>query len=400
MKKITQSLLSASLLLSLFINLTSVQAVDFSGKETYYIKLCSSAVTRSNQKTCREFNSYLRKKNANLKNEISKNKKELENTKDDIAEVNNKITKLNKRIKEKEAEIKYIESSIKKVENNIKKKEKLMRDRLYAMQTYYNSNIFVDFLFGASSFTDFFSRLNSINDITAYEKELVADLTLQKKDLSEQKKTLKDARAALQSEKQSAVSLQKKLLALQAQQQNTIAANQSSLKTSQKAQQEVDQELKRMERIFAQQDSGGSAVQGSQGNAKVGYAVANAALSKLGSAYYWGASGPNMFDCSGLVYWAHRQAGVSIGRTTANDYARAGKQISASQLQAGDIVAFRSTGSSRYHHIAIYIGNGTVVHASGEGSTCLGNHVSRGHVVKRAPLSSFSSYAKSYRRLY
>ena len=98
--------------------------------------------------------------------------------------------------------------------------------------------------------------------------------------------------------------------------------------------------------------------------------------------------------------WAHKKAGVRGGRLTANGYARSGKAISASELQAGDIVAFRRSGSSRYHHIGIYIGGGIIVHASGEGSTCHGNHASIGHVVKRTPLSSFSKYKKAYRRLY
>ena len=400
MRKTSIGLLTVALSFSLFVNTSTIEAVDFSKKESYYIKLCSSDISRSNEKVCREFNKYLSKKNANLKKEIKQDQKNLANTKDDIQEVSAKIEKLNANIAKKEKEINYISSSIQRVKKNIKKKEKLMQDRLYAMQTYYNSNSFVDFIFGATSFTDFFSRLNSINDITAYEKELVNELTDQKKELNQEKKTLVNAKAALDSQKTSAKSLQKRLVALKKKTEQEIASNQAQSKKITKEQKEIDSALKEMEAIFAQKDSGGGAVQGNQGNAKVGYNVANLAISKIGSPYYWGASGPGMFDCSGLVYWAHKSAGVSISRVTADSYARSGKGISASQLQAGDIVAFRRSGSSRYHHIAIYIGNGTVVHASGEGSTCLGNHVGKGHVVKRAPLSSFSRYSKSYRRLY
>lgn len=45
-------------------------------------------------------------------------------------------------------------------------------------------------------------------------------------------------------------------------------------------------------------------------SATLGVKIANYALSKQGSRYYWGAQGPTYFDCSGLVYWAHNQAGV------------------------------------------------------------------------------------------
>lgn len=378
-----------------------VNAYKFAGKESYYIKLCSSSkLSSKNKNVCTSFNSYLKKKNSSLKKDIEDIKKDLKNTKNDISSVSLKITSINSQINSKEAEINYLLNSINRIKNNIKTKEKKMRDRLYAMQTYYNSNSLIDYLFGASNFTDFFSRINSINDITSYEKELVSELTSQKKELSKQKSTLINAKKVLQTQKNAAQNLKKKLVALEKKQNNEIAANNAEIKRIAKAQKEIDEALVEMMNRISQSDSGGSAVQGNSGNAKVGYNVANNALNKLGSPYYWGASGPSMFDCSGLVYWAHKQAGVKIGRTTANDYARAGKAVSYNDLQAGDIVAFKRSGSSRYHHISIYIGNGIVVHASGEGSTCLGNHVSKGHVVKRTQLSDFSSYGKAYRRLY
>lgn len=401
MKKILTSLVALCMTLTIASALQDVHAIDFSKKESYYIKLCSSSrLTQKNKKTCEQFNTYLKKKNAELKNDIKETKKDLANTKDDIDDVSSKINTLDSSIDKKENEINYLLKSINNIQKNIKDKEKKMSERMYAMQTYYNSNSLIQFLFGAEDFSDFFSRLNSINDITSYEKELVDELASQKKELNKQKSSLVDAKAALQAQKNSADSLKNKLVNLETQQQNQIASSQAESKKISKAQKEIDDTLTEMMNSIAQGDSGGSAVQGNQGNAKVGYNVAQKALSKLGSPYYWGAAGPSMFDCSGLVAWAHKAAGVGIGRTTANAYAHSGKSISASQLQAGDIVAFRRTNSSRYHHIAIYIGNGIVVHASGEGSTCLGNHVSKGHVVKRTPLSSFSKYAKAYRRLY
>lgn len=82
------------------------------------------------------------------------------------------------------------------------------------------------------------------------------------------------------------------------------------------------------------------------------------AYSKLGSPYVWGATGPNAFDCSGLVQAAYRSAGVSLPRTT---YAQinAGTRVSRSELQPGDLVFFYSGIS----HVGIYVGNGQMVHA-------------------------------------
>ncbi|MGX1271872.1 NlpC/P60 family protein [Streptomyces phaeoluteigriseus] len=92
---------------------------------------------------------------------------------------------------------------------------------------------------------------------------------------------------------------------------------------------------------------------GSRAAAAVSYAYA-----KLGSPYVWGATGPNAFDCSGLVQAAYRSAGVSLPRTT---YAQidAGRRVSRSELQPGDLVFFYSG----ITHVGIYVGGGNMIHA-------------------------------------
>ncbi|WP_030345563.1 C40 family peptidase [Streptomyces sp. NRRL S-1022] len=82
------------------------------------------------------------------------------------------------------------------------------------------------------------------------------------------------------------------------------------------------------------------------------------AYGKLGSPYVWGATGPNAFDCSGLVQAAYRSAGISLPRTT---YAQinAGHRVSRSELQPGDLVFFYSGIS----HVGIYLGDGLMIHA-------------------------------------
>jgi cell wall-associated NlpC family hydrolase len=86
------------------------------------------------------------------------------------------------------------------------------------------------------------------------------------------------------------------------------------------------------------------------------------AMSKIGKPYVYGATGPNAFDCSGLVGWAYKQVGVSLPRTSAAQ-SRVGTPVSKSDLRPGDLVFFYKPVS----HVAIYIGNGKVVHASTSG---------------------------------
>ncbi len=106
-----------------------------------------------------------------------------------------------------------------------------------------------------------------------------------------------------------------------------------------------------------------------------------AAQSKIGCEYVLGAKGPNKFDCSGLVYYCLRQAGVGGTRLNAQGYSqRSGwkKITSINSLKRGDILFFRSDTNSSVNHTGIYIGGGNMIDASS------GN----GKVMKR-PLSAY-----------
>lgn len=395
MKKISISLLTFCSVFAMTLFPIDVHAIDFEGKEDQYIKICSSNLTNSNKKTCQEFNKYLKEKNQDLKEEIQDTKDDLAKTNDNLEEVSQKIDQLNSQIDQKNKEIDYMLKSIEKIKKDIAKKEEQMRERLYVMQTTYNSNWVVDFLFGSDDFSTFFSRLSSVNDITAYEKELVDELTQQKKNLDTQQKSLETARENLKSQKKSQEALQEKYIELKASQQEKIKDNQKESKEVSSAQKKIDAALSEL--ISRAPSGGGGGGSYVPGDSSVGNAIAQKTLTRLGCRYWWGANGPNYFDCSGLVYWAYNQAGVKLGRTTAAGYAGSGQSISRSQLQPGDVITF-SYGSG-VAHIGIYIGGGSFVHASGEGSGTVGQYADQ--CVKTAPLSGYwERYVYNYRRLY
>ncbi|WP_024445432.1 peptidoglycan hydrolase RipC [Mycolicibacterium iranicum] len=91
--------------------------------------------------------------------------------------------------------------------------------------------------------------------------------------------------------------------------------------------------------------------------------VIQAALSRIGSPYSWGGSGPSAFDCSGLVMWSFQQAGISLPHSS-QALARGGQPVSMDQMQPGDLVTYYSDAS----HVGIYIGDGMMVHASTYGT--------------------------------
>ncbi|MEQ7123359.1 NlpC/P60 family protein [Actinopolymorpha sp. B11F2] len=83
------------------------------------------------------------------------------------------------------------------------------------------------------------------------------------------------------------------------------------------------------------------------------------ARQQVGETYVFGGDGPDTWDCSGLTMVAWEQAGVSLPHSSREQYAVSAK-ISRSELQPGDLVIYYSD----MHHVAIYAGDGMILHAS------------------------------------
>jgi cell wall-associated NlpC family hydrolase len=87
------------------------------------------------------------------------------------------------------------------------------------------------------------------------------------------------------------------------------------------------------------------------------------AREQVGDPYQWGADGPDAWDCSGLTMRAWQQAGVYLPHYTQAQY-DAGTPITADQLRPGDLVFWSTSSSpSGIHHVALYLGDGMIVHA-------------------------------------
>jgi cell wall-associated NlpC family hydrolase len=109
----------------------------------------------------------------------------------------------------------------------------------------------------------------------------------------------------------------------------------------------------------------GSSPPSPDGSARsAGEKAAAVALDQVGVRYRYGGSGPQGFDCSGLVHYAYRQAGVAVPRTTGQLWAAAAN-VDRSDLRAGDLLFFRIEG--KMSHVGMYLGERRFVHAPQSG---------------------------------
>lgn len=85
------------------------------------------------------------------------------------------------------------------------------------------------------------------------------------------------------------------------------------------------------------------------------------AKSNLGVKYKWAGYTPSGFDCSGLVNYSFSQAGVTLPRTAAEMFT---KGTSVTSYMPGDLLFYATSGGRKVTHVAIYIGNGQMIHSA------------------------------------
>jgi cell wall-associated NlpC family hydrolase len=99
--------------------------------------------------------------------------------------------------------------------------------------------------------------------------------------------------------------------------------------------------------------------------------AAASASKMVGKPYKYGGTSPTGFDCSGLVLFSYKQAGVSLPRETA-EQRRASQRIKLAEIRRGDLIFFDQRGRKN-SHVGIYLGEGRFVHAPSSGKYVRGD---------------------------
>lgn len=109
--------------------------------------------------------------------------------------------------------------------------------------------------------------------------------------------------------------------------------------------------------------------------------VIAAAKTRVGCPYVYAASGPNSFDCAGLVRHAYKTIGVSLTHSAYGQGYNEGEKVSYDELEAGDIVCFNTndTDGDLVDHTGIYLGDGKFIHASSARAEVIISSLSSGY---------------------
>lgn len=105
----------------------------------------------------------------------------------------------------------------------------------------------------------------------------------------------------------------------------------------------------------------GSSLHADTDEGKVRLKVLRTARSMIGTPYRYGGSAPGGFDCSGLVFYSYKKAGVTIPRTSQDQYRKV-KRVANDKLLPGDLLFFQTRGRG-VSHVGIYQGGNTFIHA-------------------------------------
>ena len=225
---------------------------------------------------------------------------------------------------------------------------------------------FVDVLFASSSFDELVTQLNAMERFGNSDAETVNAIDAYRADI-------KDRRIKLEADMKAA----DKLVAERAAQKNEVLGIQARLEEMTAG---IKADIKRLEKQQAaaaraaaaaaaagatDTDTGtppsGDIDPGGPGHPEV-VAIAQR---YLGVPYVWGGASPSGFDCSGLTMYCYGQIGIGLSHG-ATDQQRASNPVSISNLAPGDLVFFGSASYS--HHVGIYVGGGSMIHAPHTGA--------------------------------
>ncbi|ERL64727.1 C40 family peptidase [Schleiferilactobacillus shenzhenensis] len=346
-----------------------------------------------------------------LLTKIQDQQKTLAKLNNDVSEKMNDISANEKAIAAVTKDIAAFDGKISAAQKQVTDRIDVLKKQLVALQKQSSNsisgNVYVDFVLNSKDFSDLISRSMTVNKLSVANKDALDAVNAAKTKLATLRQDKADTKASLET-KQTALVQQKsqletlkdnaqkqqdafnkeleehkgELAALQAQlSQQTADATKKAQEAAAKAAAEAAAQ-QAASQVSAQSASSSTSASSSSSastsssatvsGTNKGSLIANV-QQYLGVPYVWGGTTPAGFDCSGLIYYAAKQAGISLPRVS-QAQSTVGSYVAVSDLQAGDLVFWGGVGSA--YHVGIYIGNGQYIHAPAPGQNVTVGNVS------------------------
>lgn len=325
-----------------------------------------------------------------LKGTLNAQKEKVSAATTQVLTLKQSVKVLNSSIARDQALLTEQQHQLQELEDQQQKLEVKRQEHIKALGNFLKSNYedgastYLAVLLEATSLTDFIERADKIQMIVGtygkLQKEIIAlneTMNSQKESINQKKATIQVAlqdKEQTQQAVQQALDKQKTVLAqLSADEKATLNASLSAQANVSRIQKLIEQEA--LEAAYARNSSNsadssqaesGGGVAGTvkmSGGAKQ---ILSFAAKFLGTPYVWGGTSPSPgFDCSGYTQYVFRNAGISLSRTSEQQFNN-GVSVSRSDLRPGDLVFFH-TYSSGASHVGIYVGNNTMINSSNGG---------------------------------
>lgn len=379
-----------------FITVATLAGVGVSGVAATTVKADDdkSSLTAKNDALLKQIQTA-NEKTAKLSNDVSNKALDIKNAEEKISASQAKIASYNQQIVKAQVEVG-------------KRKDNLKEQLISLQKQIGNSvtgNVYFDFVLNSNSLTDLVGRsltvnklsqasaeaLQAVKDSQAKVKTLQTEQEAKQETLVATKSQLESDKAKLESLKsdaeKSASDLQQileankdKLAQLAASEDAAkaaaataaVAATPSASSTS-TASSSAASSSAASSSANTSTTSASSSASASQAPASStssvsvsGGSIASNAAKYIGVPYVYGGTSPSGFDCSGLIYYAAKEAGINLPRTS-QAQSTLGSYVSVSDLQAGDLVFWGGVGSA--YHVGIYIGGGQYLHAPAPGQS-------------------------------
>lgn len=374
-----------------FITVATLAGVGVSGVAATTVKADDdkSSLTAKNDALLKQIQTA-NEKTAKLSNDVSNKALDIKNAEEKISASQAKIASYNQQIVKAQVEVG-------------KRKDNLKEQLISLQKQVGNSvtgNVYFDFVLNSNSLSDLVGRsltvnklsqasaeaLQAVKDSQAKVKALQTEQEAKQETLVATKSQLESDKAKIESLKsdaeKSASDLQQtleankdKLAQLAASEDAAkaaaataaVAATPSATSTSTASSSAASSSANTSTTSASSSASASQAPASNTSSVSVsGGSIASNAAKYIGVPYVYGGTSPSGFDCSGLIYYAAKEAGINLPRTS-QAQSTLGSYVSVSDLQAGDLVFWGGVGSA--YHVGIYIGGGQYIHAPAPGQS-------------------------------